>query len=125
VRAGLEVDGRLDFVVPGESVAVAGAMAQVDVHIDEALFGDEAGTKPGGGREFVPQAVAVLGISGDVLCSGVGRFGDGVKQLFQGSASSRQDAKWDASKTSLWRLEGGLPNYFTINGRAFDRRDSY
>lgn len=86
VEVNLRVDqahaGRgLHLLAPGEGVAVAGAVAQVNIHVEELFAGDDGGVEPGAGGQLVPQVVAALAPGGDVARGGrVGR-GDLVKHL--------------------------------------------
>jgi hypothetical protein len=71
----------LHLFVPSEGVAVAGAVAQVGVHVEELFAGDERGVEPGAGGQFVPQVVAALTPGGNIARGGRVGFGDLVEHF--------------------------------------------
>ena len=76
-RLGLQVFGL------GQRIAVARAVAQVDVHIDKLLLCDDGPIEPRAGRKFIPKVVAILTPRRDVPRRGRLRFRNLIQRLLR------------------------------------------
>src|SRR3954469_22843320 len=55
----LYLDRRLNLLRPSQDIAVTSAAVEVDIHVTNLFFGDNAGFEPGSSCQFIPQIVVL------------------------------------------------------------------